>query len=140
MLKDFRKWICSACLKNVPVVKLKLLFHRYVVSKCVRIVDKVSTLVLLKGFLTSAFPSSAAVSICNPSLKSTSAVVNFYPLSLKLVHAKACVRILEPRVPSTGPPLLARPPRPPRPPRPGPCLDFGFQYALIRNNQSKNVG
>ena len=22
-----------------------------------------------------------------------------------------------------------------RPPRPGPCLDFGFQYALIRNNQ-----
>ena len=21
-----------------------------------------------------------------------------------------------------------------RPPRPGPCLDFGFQYALIRNN------
>ena len=23
------------------------------------------------------------------------------------------------------------------PPRPGPCLDFGFQYALIRNNRSK---
>ena len=30
-----------------------------------------------------------------------------------------------------GPPRLARPPRP------GPCLDFGFQYALIRNNRSK---
>ena len=28
----------------------------------------------------------------------------------------------------------------PRPPRPGPCLDFGFQYALIRNNWSKKVG
>ena len=24
-------------------------------------------------------------------------------------------------------------------PRPGPCLDFGFQYALIRNNWSKNL-
>ena len=22
----------------------------------------------------------------------------------------------------------------------GPCLDFGFQYALIRNNRSKNFG
>ena len=30
-----------------------------------------------------------------------------------------------------GPPRLARPPRP------GPCLKFGFQYALVRNNQSK---
>ena len=28
-------------------------------------------------------------------------------------------------------------PRLTRPPRPGPCLDFGFQYALIRNNRSK---
>ena len=35
---------------------------------------------------------------------------------------------------NTGPPRLARPPRP------GPCLDFGFQYALIRNNQSKKFG
>ena len=26
------------------------------------------------------------------------------------------------------------------PPRFGPCLDFGFQYALIRNNRSKNFG
>ena len=26
------------------------------------------------------------------------------------------------------------------PPRPGPCLDFGFQYALIRNNWSKKFG
>ena len=33
-----------------------------------------------------------------------------------------------------GPPRLARPPRP------GPCLDFGFQYALIRNNQTKKFG
>ena len=29
-------------------------------------------------------------------------------------------------------------PRLARPPRPGPCLDFGFQYAFIRNNRSKN--
>ena len=29
---------------------------------------------------------------------------------------------------------------PPRQARFGPCLDFGFQYALIRNNQSKNFG
>ena len=27
-----------------------------------------------------------------------------------------------------------------RPPRPGPCLDFGFQYVLIRNNRPKNLG
>ena len=27
-----------------------------------------------------------------------------------------------------------------RPPRPGPYLDFGFQYALIRYNRSKNLG
>ena len=27
-----------------------------------------------------------------------------------------------------------------RPRRPGPCLDFGFQYVLIRNNQSKKCG
>ena len=25
-------------------------------------------------------------------------------------------------------------------PRPGPCLDLGFQYALIRNNRSKEFG
>ena len=31
----------------------------------------------------------------------------------------------------TGAPRLARPPKP------GPCLDFGFQYALIRNNCSQ---
>ena len=31
-------------------------------------------------------------------------------------------------------------PRLTRPPRPGPCLDFGFQYALIRNNQPKKIG
>ena len=35
---------------------------------------------------------------------------------------------------SPGPPLLARPPRP------GPCLDFEFQYSLIRNNRSKKFG
>ena len=34
----------------------------------------------------------------------------------------------------TGPLWLARPLRP------GPCLDFGFQYALIRNNRSKKFG
>ena len=33
---------------------------------------------------------------------------------------------------SPGPPQLARPPRP------GPCLDFGFQYTLIRNNCSNS--
>ena len=33
---------------------------------------------------------------------------------------------------STGAPRLARPPRF--------CLDFGFQYALIRNNWSKKFG
>ena len=32
----------------------------------------------------------------------------------------------------SGPPWLARPPRP------RPCLDFGIQCALIRNNWSKN--
>jgi hypothetical protein len=32
------------------------------------------------------------------------------------------------------------PPRLLRPPRPGPCLNFGFQYALIRSNQSKKFG
>jgi len=32
---------------------------------------------------------------------------------------------------SSGPPRLARSQRP------GPCLDFGFQYALTRNNRSK---
>ena len=35
---------------------------------------------------------------------------------------------------NAGPPRLARPTRP------GPCLDFGFQYALIRNNRSKKFG
>ena len=34
---------------------------------------------------------------------------------------------------SSGPPRLARPPRP------RPCLDFGFQYAHIRNNRSKKI-
>ena len=38
------------------------------------------------------------------------------------------------QLPYTGPPRLARPPRP------GPCLDFGFQYALIRNNRLKKFG
>ena len=33
----------------------------------------------------------------------------------------------------SGPPRLARAPSP----GPGPCLDFGFQYALIRNKRSK---
>ena len=36
--------------------------------------------------------------------------------------------------------LLAGPPRLLRPPRPGPCLNFGFQYAFIRNNRSKKFG
>ena len=27
-----------------------------------------------------------------------------------------------------------------RPPKPGPCLDFGYQYALIRNNRSTKIG
>ena len=31
-------------------------------------------------------------------------------------------------------------PRLVRPPRPGPCLDFVFQYAHIRNNRSKKFG
>ena len=31
-------------------------------------------------------------------------------------------------------------PRLARPPRPGPCLYFGFQYALMRNNRSKKFG
>ena len=35
---------------------------------------------------------------------------------------------------------LSGPPRLARPPRPGPCLDFGFQYTLIRNNRSKKFG
>ena len=34
----------------------------------------------------------------------------------------------------------AGPPRLARPPRPGPCLDFGLQYTLIRNNWSKQIG
>ena len=34
----------------------------------------------------------------------------------------------------TGSPRLARPPRP------GPCLEFVFQYTLIRNNRPKNLG
>ena len=38
------------------------------------------------------------------------------------------------RAVKAGPPQLARPLRP------GPCLDFGFQYALIRNNRSKQFG
>ena len=37
-------------------------------------------------------------------------------------------------------PILSGAPRLARPPRPGPCLDFGFQQALIRNNRSKNFG
>ena len=36
--------------------------------------------------------------------------------------------------------LLPGAPRLARPPRPGPCLDFGFQYALIRNNHSEILG
>ena len=36
--------------------------------------------------------------------------------------------------------LWAAPPRLVRSPRPGPCLNFGLQYALIRNNQSKKIG
>ena len=35
---------------------------------------------------------------------------------------------------------LSGAPRMARPPRPGPCLDFGFQYSLIRNNLSKKFG
>ena len=35
-----------------------------------------------------------------------------------------------------GPPPLVRPPSP----RPEPCLNFGFQYTLIRNNWSKKFG
>ena len=35
--------------------------------------------------------------------------------------------------------LLPGAPRLARPPRPGPCLDFGFQYARIRNNRSKKI-
>ena len=35
---------------------------------------------------------------------------------------------------TAGPPQLARPPRT------GPCLDFVFQYALIRNIQSNKIG
>ena len=27
-----------------------------------------------------------------------------------------------------------------RPPRPGPCLDFGFQYVLIKKSGQKNWG
>ena len=47
---------------------------------------------------------------------------------LKSVHLKKTVSR------SSGAPRLARPPRP------GPCLDFRFQYALIRNNRSKKFG
>ena len=36
--------------------------------------------------------------------------------------------------------LTAGLPRLARPPRPGTCLDFGFQYAHIRNNRSKKIG
>ena len=36
--------------------------------------------------------------------------------------------------------IYAGPPWQARQARFGPCLDFGFQYALIRNNQSKNFG
>ena len=43
-------------------------------------------------------------------------------------HTTEMVRIFS----YSGPPRLARPPRP------GPCLDFGFQYSLIRNKRSKN--
>ena len=52
-------------------------------------------------------------------------------------HTTTCIDSRKPNVlyfVSTGAPRLARPPRP------GPCLDFGFQYALIRNNQSKKFG
>ena len=35
---------------------------------------------------------------------------------------------------------LSGPPRQGRQAKFGPCLDFGFQYALIRNNWSKNFG
>ena len=35
---------------------------------------------------------------------------------------------------SSGAPRLARTPRP------GPCLDFGLQYALLRNDLSKKFG
>ena len=34
----------------------------------------------------------------------------------------------------------AGPPRQGRQARFDPCLDFGFQYALIKNNRSKNLG
>ena len=36
--------------------------------------------------------------------------------------------------------LLAGVPRLARPPMPGPCLDFEFQYPLIRYNRSKKLG
>ena len=41
--------------------------------------------------------------------------------SAKIIHSSGTPRLL-------------------RPPRPRPCLNFGFQYALIRNNRSKNFG
>ena len=44
-----------------------------------------------------------------------------------LLHPHCCVV-------TSGSPRLARPPSP------GPCLDFGFQYAFIRNNRSKKFG
>ena len=36
--------------------------------------------------------------------------------------------------------IIPGPPRQARQERFGPCLDFGFQYALIRNNRSKSFG
>ena len=52
--------------------------------------------------------------------------------ALPVAKFSACGRKINHSV--TGTPRLARPPRP------GPCLDFGFQYTLIRNNWLKKNG
>ena len=44
------------------------------------------------------------------------------------------------KVPSEVERPLSGAPRLSRHPRPGPCVDFGFQYTLIRNNRSKKFG
>ena len=56
-------------------------------------------------------------------------IIFYNVLQLRLLKLS---EVVDPCSPS-GPPLLLRPPRP------GPWLNSAFQYALIRNNQSKKI-
>ena len=59
---------------------------------------------------------------------------------LRLAKATLEAKLYIPSTLNTDYLLIAGLPRQARQARFGPCLDFGFQYTLIRNNRSKKFG